>query len=262
MTDTERLNALFEEWLVPDEKYYYEVNKNNDNAPKYNPKVFVKDGIVDEESYKRQDKKILFVLKEAYLKDKGGIYKSDNEDHDVREWLKDKNMAHNRGILSVSPATWRRIMEWTYGIRHTDETVSAEFPDEIYIKTDREYDVERFITEFFGTIAVMNIKKSYGRSISKNYNLTEYAREFKTQLKKEIEIISPDIIVCCGTANMLNAVYDGEIRKALNSGDHCIFPKNGRTIVIKTCHPANRHVDKKYMFNAVVNAYRQALKGE
>lgn len=243
MTDTERLNALFEEWLLPDEKYYYEINKKNDNVPKYNPKAFVKDGIINEESYKRQDKKILFVLKEAYLSE------INNEDHDMRKWLKlddDKNV---NNILNKSHATWRRIIEWTYGIRHSDENTAAEFPDELF--TGRKDDIKRSAAEIFGTIAVMNIKKSYGRRRSNSTELKKNAYKFRTQLKKEIEIISPDIIVCCGTKAMLDEVYSGDMLNALN----------GRIIVIDTCHPA-KWAKKKDKYNAVVNAYRQALKGE
>ena len=50
--------------------------------------------------------------------------------------------------------------------------------------------------EIIDRIAVVNVKKSNGENSSNYEDLEKYAIEDRAEIKRELEIIRPDIIVC------------------------------------------------------------------
>ena len=55
----------------------------------------------------------------------------------------------------------------------------------------------------------MNINKRGGASSADLIKLNDYAEKYKQYIKREIEIINPDYIVCCGTYwQIIDHVYD------------------------------------------------------
>lgn len=147
--------------------------------------VFISDGIVNEIIWNNQGgKKILYVLKEAY---------GESQDWNLTEWL-----------LRAKPSSsvWKRVIEWTYGIQNTTAERIAKYLPDIY-----EHNLE-----LFNNIAILNLKKSGGKSSSNYKEIETYALSDKAEIKKQISIIDPDIIVCGATFSALNLVYDGEIR--------------------------------------------------
>lgn len=208
---------------------------NTEKAVYINHKnVFISDGIVNNDIWNNQPgKKILYVLKEAY----GG-----NKDWPLTELLRER----------PSSPIWKRVIEWTYGIQNTNENLIAKYSPDIYERN----------TSLFNNIAVVNLKKSNGKPSSSYGEIKAYALADSMEIKKQLSIIAPDIIVCGAAFDALNHVYSEEIRP---NGIHCdnwFYYTNvitgSRTLVIDYYHPAN-YYPALLNYYAVTNIYQQAL---
>lgn len=197
--------------------------------------VFISDGIVNKEVWNSHNaKKILYVLKEAY---------GENEDWSLTKWILQRK---------PSSSVWKRVIEWTYGIQNTNADRIARYSSDIY----------ELNTDLFNQIAVVNLKKSDGKSSSNYKEIAAYALADKAEIKKQMEIIAPDIIVCGSTFSALNSVYDDKIRPKELYCDNWFYYTNiisgKKTLVIDYYHPAN-HYPALVNYYAVTNIYQQAL---
>ena len=61
-------------------------------------------------------------------------------------------------------------------------------------------------------IAVVNVKKSGGKANSSMEEINQYAEYDSEELKKELEIIDPTVIVCGYTISSLNIIMGTEIK--------------------------------------------------
>lgn len=227
---------LLELWKTkePITKIYID-NKQEKTAFINHKNVFISDGIVNERTWNNQSgKKILYVLKEAY---------GESADWSLTEWL-----------LRVKPSSsiWKRVIEWTYGIQNTTVERVAQYLPDIY-----EHNLE-----LFNNIAVLNLKKSGGKSSSNYGEIEAYALADKVEIKKQISIIDPDIIVCGATFSILNRVYDNEIRPEGMWCDNWFYYtgliSEKKTLIIDYYHPAN-HYPSLVNYYAITNIYQQAL---
>ena len=163
------------------EEYVTEMDKlladwKEDADKKSGNPVFFIDGVVDPDTYYKQDKRLLFVLKEAYA--------TENTADLINEadWLSGN---HEGAIKSQ---TFKRIAMWT-GITFGDE------------KIEQTYKWDDLI---FRKIALINIKKYDGKRRSDNKNLEEHATDYAEKIIKQIELINPTIIICGYTRWLLD----------------------------------------------------------
>ena len=233
----ESLDDLFNRW---------EKQENHDYE------TFVRDGFIS--SKWGSKKKILFILKEAYLKrDKDG--KVENCEHDVRDWL-----SNEEGFYDLLDGKyknfWRRIVEWTYCINETDTTKIAPFPSDLFEKTNK-----KVAADFANSIAIMNLKKSDGKTVSNKKDIRQYVKNDSEFIKRQIELISPDIIVCGHILDILDKnVYNSEI-KSRKCDDWFYNTKKmiGRnTIVIDYYHPSAWSTKIKNWIDPEVRYYKRA----
>ena len=197
---------------------------------------FVADGIINPKIWHDDNhKKILFVLKEAY----GG------GDWNLALALLQKHWADR---------LWGRIARWTYGLQHTTNNHIEKYrknlsPDEHNMALEQ--------------IAVMNLKKSKGKSQSDYGIINAYAMFDKEELRKEFELIDADIIVCGYTFYALyNLVYENA--ELINYNDNCYFFLDlggRRRLFLSYYHPANRWPDL-INYYGLVGIYQQALLEE
>lgn len=230
---------LFDLWTTKPSinKSYNEENKETQIVIDHS-KVFIRDGVVNKKVWYCENKKkrILFVLKEAY----GG----------EASW----SLADELKIRAPWASIWKRVVEWTYGVQNTTVDKIARYePASISMEADNEW---------LNQISVINIKKSGGVSSSKYEEILLYADFDKLELRKQIEIIDPEIIVCGSTFGALNLLYDNQIRTKEFYCDNWYYFTDvigGKDrLVIDYYHPAN-HYPALLNYYGLINIYQQAL---
>lgn len=201
---------------------------------------FISDGAVNADVYEGSSPKIVFFLKEAYSKT--------NESWSLTKWL-------DNGAMTKM---WGNVAEWTYGIQNTSVNVLPHKPQ----LTNEEK------TQLLKSIAIVNVKKSNGNLSSDYEDLLCYAETDSAYLKRELDILNPDIIVCGNNSSLLRVIYGAEVQEKKVSADGLIdvdfMKRNGyayveNKIIIDYYHPAN-HYPAMLNYYTVCSLYQQALK--
>ena len=192
------LEKLFDEWR----KRHISEDYSNDKISKNN---FIPDGIIDEASYMQSPKKILFIAKEAACLDKK------------------KKTAEENFEAAQKDGFWCRrvVLEGEGGTRFSSglALLANAILNENFETPEKDISALRYV-------AFMNINKRGGFTECKTKLLRDYAKKYKDLIDREIKIISPDIIVCCGS----------DVRDCLSEVDSCkSLP------VLEVYHPSARY---------------------
>ncbi len=172
------LEELFEEWKSAhceeaEEDY---LKYRGGNVPKH---AFLPDGIIDTDQFgekKKTGESLLFIAKEAY-------------------WYTEKYSDEKYLEAVEKPKFWHR--EASRGA--VDETIFSKrlsmmanaFYNKDYAKVDKDH-------HNLQSTAVINLNKRGGFAYCKWETLEGYVASYCRFIEKEIEIINPDVIVCCG----------------------------------------------------------------
>lgn len=169
---------------------------------------FVRDGINNEQLYDNASPKILFITKEPN--------NPKQEAGDFREWWKD-------GIASTFS---HRLAEWSYGLLNN-------FPEFDEIRKDKQP------LNSIQQVAFMNIKKSGGSGNAEYQRMIDHVKFNFDFLHRQIEIISPDIII---TGTSWNELRDGLFPNVewKSSGYDIEIGKFKNVKVIDFYHPSSR----------------------
>ena len=210
-----KINSLFEKWKT--ERNY---------------KVFVKDGILEYdvwETLKLENKpKILFLLKESYGKylDKisGEMKYFDNLAGE--KWPRDE----------VRNSKWSyNILRWQYAIYKMYNYIGVKPP----------YPNEEELPENLEGLALVNVKKlNENKSKTDNKEIYQYAKNDSKFLIEEIDIINPDIILCCYTEDGYADNIAQNEYKIMKTLKNCHTIKDGNRLVIDYWHPSKREDDE------------------
>lgn len=168
---------------------------------------FIADGIIHEPSYLDAPSKVLFLGKEPHDKQGGGW--------DFREeWPKDPNWKHAQ-----------QIKRWSFGILNGfpawEEVVSP--PENTLMK-----------------VATMNVKKTGGGAASIYTDIEHHAIQYAELLRRQVEIIDPDVIIGGLRGYGLWEILIGENPKVHAAEGIGVF-RWGRARVIDFFHPSNRY---------------------
>lgn len=170
---------------------------------------FVRDGIVDEQIFLTATPKILFIAKEPN--------NPDQKPGDFRDWWKDE----------IAYTFSYRLAEWSYGLLNN-------FPqyDDIWTNKGSAHKAIKHI-------AFMNIKKNGGTGNSEYNRMMEHLTNNFDLLHRQIEIISPDIIIT-GTSRkeLRNGLFPQTVWK--NSGYDIAIGRHNNAKVIDFYHPSSR----------------------
>ncbi len=184
MRMNEQLNKLFEEWADEHKKepaedygiYHKKERDNNGYIPKEN---FIYDGPFFEDKYIKAPTKVLFIAKECNSGEpdepiKPVIYKNDDN-----YWAK---QAIEEAVNGKQPNnTFLRGAAMLY-----NATL-----DENYSKPNKKIDT-------LADAALINLNKRGGYSFCVWDTLAAYVKKYQAKIKKQIRILNPDIIICCG----------------------------------------------------------------
>ena len=191
------LEKLFDEWRkrhISEDYSNNEISKNN----------FIPDGIIDEASYMQSPTKILFIAKEAAC-------------------LKKTKTAEKNFETAQKDGFWCRrvVLGEEGGTRFFSglALLANAILNENFETPEKDISALRYV-------AFMNINKRGGFTECKTKLLRDYAQNYKDLIDREIKIISPDIIVCCGMG----------VRGRLSGVDSCkSLP------VLEVYHPSARY---------------------
>ena len=187
--------------------------------------AFICDGMFDKKKWEEADKKILFLGKELPNRSQDSWDLTDR----IREGYRSK--------------LWWNVARWAYGIQSTTESCIKDFPG------------EEEATEPLLSCAFVNIKKSGGKSPSNDDDLKKYVESDKTLIKKQINLLEPDVIVFCGTWKFVEHLWDNP-----DEISDLVYKKDQR-ILIDYHHPAFP-CRQKVMFFALCFVYQKALQRE
>lgn len=178
------LDELFEEWRERHEAENYD----GENISKSN---FIPDGIIDEASYMQSPKKILFIAKEAACLKKGNTIEKNFEN------AQNDGFWCRRVAFGDAKAKKGRFSPGLALLANAILNENFETPE-------KDISALRYV-------AFMNINKRGGFTSCQTRRLAAYVKKYKDLIDREIRIISPDIIVCCGSG----------VRSCLSDIDSC-----------------------------------------
>lgn len=184
------------------------------------------DGIVDLEMYKNSEFKILWILKEA---NNGGT--------GLRGW----NQREFHKNVSGYPnwrRTYKKIIQVSYGILNSIENYN-DVP-----KVENDSTIKsKYILD---NLAIINIKKNGGGSVSYQKIINQNYATHKEFLKTQIDLINPDIVVNASHVGSLFIDYCGNNFKSIEKFRYGFA--NGK-LVIDAYHPNARYGEAKYYRN-------------
>ena len=185
--------------------------------------VFISDGVACPDEWfsetfnstlPNEFRRPLFILKEAY----GG-----NEDWDEAEWFLTGKHKHG----NIDDKTFKNICKWAS-----------------YIFGNNYEDKEKWENDSLKKIALINIKKYHGKSLSTNSDLKEHAKKHFDLIFEQIKLIDPTIIICGYTGWLLDVIWkEKKLGRARQNGEGRVFYVSitGREIpLIDFWHPACR----------------------
>lgn len=219
------------------EKLFVQWKQKKDGHINHRDGIFIRDGVVCPDKWFSQTIRPMFLLKEAY---------AGEADWDLcKEHLlsTDKKMSH----------MWMRVCQWTEGIFNT--TKERIFAYHLGMP-DMHYG-----NEWLKRIAVVNVKKSGGEKESEMKEINEYAEFDCAELRREIELCDPTVIICGYTISSLNVIFEKDIKDYRKPDDNWIYfmeINNHKVIVIDYYHPANQYPDLMNYYG-LMNIYQMAL---
>lgn len=187
------------------------------------------DGIVDLDNYRG----VLFLLKEAYSK---------------KQKLGKWNLVANLGEQGPWKM-WHRVSEWVYGIEHT--TVNRIAPFHSFSNEEERLALSH--------LAVVNVKKINGSSVSNDEDLGKYVEDNRELLRREIESVQPQIIVCGNTFSYLQMIFDIKIERKCDNWYYWLSLEGlSDVLALDYYHPAVQY-PALLTYYGITNIYQQAL---
>lgn len=163
--------------LLPLWKLAHKCEVNTDyiagNVPAY---AFLPDGIINEESFAKSSPIVLFIAKEAYL------YGEHDDDKAAAKNAETVMFWHRRVAYGEVPET---IFS-----KRLSMLANAIFNDD-FKTINKDHTALR-------SVAVINLNKRGGFVGCVWKTLEEYVKRYAEFISREIELISPELIVCCG----------------------------------------------------------------
>lgn len=203
MNKTEQLNELFQEW-----KQKVKISEN-----KYNKDVFIKDGIIDLDTFENQRKKVLFISNEANIE-------GHQETNDAKAEGCQKSDVDYDNRVEFQEYKTKKIDSY-YNSRTKKEEMSKGRMRErvccLYQVIINDFSNKNTPYELAGDFAFMNLNKTGGKAHIDD-RIIKFCCEFNEQIKKEIDIINPDLIVWlgCNTLDNKNSRNCLEVKKDRN----------------------------------------------
>lgn len=190
---------------------------------KYPSSKFAEDGIVKESLWNEAPVKILFILKET--RDFSGNFR-----------------------VEVYEKPWRILGYWAYGLINTKVDNLPPFANAK--KADNWKEACR-------SVAILNLKKAPGGPNSDMKKIEENASKDKDLVVRELNIIKPEIVICCSVFNVIKRIFDFNFIEFPEQDERCYSYKD--QIWIDYIHPSVRPLRHDMLYNTLLVHYQNAL---
>ncbi|MBS5551844.1 MAG: hypothetical protein KHX53_07335 [Bacteroides sp.] len=147
----------------------------------------------------------------------------------------------------IGEQVWRELLSRLYGIMNTTE---EGFPSyEEAVKTDA---LKEAFTQY--PFTVINVIKDIGAGTTSTGYLKRYAHENIDFLEAQLDLLQPNLIVCCGSGvfDIVNQAVSPSIE---SSGNWLKYNKDKKVVFFDTYHPG-----KPNTWRTLKEAYEQPLK--
>ena len=124
---------------------------------------------------------------------------------------------------------WEQLLARLYGIVHTTADGYPTFEE----ATRRKNLISTFTTQPF---AIININKQEGSGTTDTQSLKVYARTHANFIRRQIDLLHPNIIVCCGSG-VFDAVNEAMGNTAPQSGNWMKYDMAHDMLYFDTYHP-------------------------
>lgn len=238
MSKTEQIKKLLEDNKVT------LLNGDKDNGICY-------DGIINESKFKDLNVKLMFLLKETNGNDSKGNSQVNSDWVGYVEWL--KNQQANINSKETLYKTFFNACMWIEEFYSFVKNKTMSFEE--YAPDGQIYAVK--IREQLNNVALVNLKKTWGGSSTSWNNLNTYLsnNDIVDILKKEIEIISPDIVLC-GGVQVFDFAKKMYAAQSVNSSNLEYFLVN-KTVFVKFRHPALYWRKRKNHYDYAADIFKQ-----
>lgn len=258
--DETKLENLFKEWSQRMLDNGDTCLDEKDNA------VFVKDGLLFKNTISNEQivkkwccspKRILFLLKDQHQ------FGNKKWSEDIRFWLKDietdkdEDLKRKRRNRDLGNRFMKHIGYILWGLSKADEQNDWKYNE--VIKHQNE------VKEFFNTqpFAVVECKKYPGDGKLDDIVLKRHLNNYGDLVKREIEILKPNMIVCTSTLiyDFIINNYPQEELVCIEGHNSIRFHPQSETILLCSYHPSafGKNAGKKN-YDSVMNHYRAFLK--
>ena len=198
--------------------------------PPHDTETFVSDGPIDADRWRKSGRRrVLFLAKEAY-----------GEIGPGKTWDLPKLVREDWEVPRSK--FWWTLGYWAYGVQRLTNGPIPPNPKagELWVE----------VTEAILASAVVNIKKSGGRSRSNEADLRQHVSNDADLLKKQVECLRPDVMVCCNTWHLVKDVWP----HAKHVSEQVY--KIDRMWVLDFWHPANHYPDVMNYYTVVLLLHR------
>lgn len=192
---------------------------------------FVEDGVVCQESWRKAKRKVLFLLKEP-----NGY---EGEHGPLNELLRNAATT-NPGSAMWDRPTFHNIGRWIYGLVN----YSLDVPS--YQDANKAY--KTAVLE----CAYINIKKSSGGARATK-QVAMHAAKYAVFLRRQVDLLAPDIVVCGGTYSILKEHVYPRMSKVCRR-----IHKDGDRIFINAFHPGCR-AKREIVYDQVLSSFHEFM---
>lgn len=238
-----KLDALFKKWKTESQRNGHEgfcADGLMYRGEKWEKEIYVGKRKGDENNlWLNEPKRILFLLKDT----------NGNPNCDNREFYPGANHKIN--------LHYKNLAYWLFGLSSIDEKTDAPDFDSLYFWDD-VYIV--FDTKPF---AIVNCKKESGGSRISNYELSKHIGIYSDFIKKEIEILDPDIIVCGGGSSRIKNFFIEKIYTDVDPINNWIYyDKKNNKVIIDSYHPSYFQIEggSNTIYTKMMESYKAFLE--
>lgn len=198
--------------------------------PHHKGESFISDGPLNWDRWRnRAPSRVLFLLKEAY-----------GDFGELSDELRDGPFGKG----------WWTAAYWAYGLHMMEAAGVPDFP----------YDQDPTVRASFGRSAVVNIKKSAGKSRSDNDDLKRYAELDGALIKKQVDGLQPHYVICGGTWRHVRHLWP-DARQVSDLVYCWKYPAQVRqTLILDYWHPAVPWPDFLTYYAIIAMAQKARLK--